>query len=91
MLSVPVRSVGGGTTQITATHSGRSTTTNLTVTTATLVSISVSPVDPSVPAGYSLYLQAVGTYSDGSSRGLTAEVVWSSSNSSAAKISNKRT
>jgi hypothetical protein len=83
-----VQSVGGGSTQITATRSGKSATTTLTVTTATLVSISVSPVDPLVPVGYSLSLQAVGTYSDGSSLSLSSQVLWSSSNPSVATISN---
>jgi hypothetical protein len=83
-----VQSASAGTTEITAIHSGKSTTTTLTVTTATLVSLSVSPVDPLVPAGYSLPLQAVGTYSDGSSRNLTSQVLWSSSNPSVATISN---
>jgi uncharacterized protein YjdB len=83
-----VRGVGGGTTQITATLSGKSTTTTLTVTTTPLVSIAVSPVESFVPTGFSLSLQAVGTYSDGSSRSLNAEVLWISSNTSVAKISN---
>jgi hypothetical protein len=83
-----VQSVAGGLTQITATHSGKSTTTTLTVTTATLVSLTVSPVDPLIPAGYSLGLQALGNYSDGSSRSVNSQVLWSSSNPSAATISN---
>jgi hypothetical protein len=82
------QSVAGGTTEITATFAGTSATTVLTVTTATLVSISVSPVDPFVPTGYALRLQAVGTYSDGSSRALNSEVLWSSSSSNIATISN---
>src|SRR6185436_11894396 len=73
---------------ITASHAGQSATTTLTVTTATLVSVSVSPVDPFVPAGYSLSLQATGNYSDGSSRSLTSQVLWSSSSTSVATISN---
>ena len=83
-----VQSVGGGTAQIAATYSGKSATTTLTVTTATLVSISVTPVDPLVPAGYSVFLQAVGSYSDGSSENLNSQVLWFSSNPSVATISN---
>lgn len=82
------QSVGDGTAQIAATLSGKTTTTILTVTAATLVSLSVSPVDPHLPAGYSLSLEAVGSYSDGSSRSMGSEVLWSSSNPSAATISN---
>jgi len=83
-----VHSLGGGTTQITATHMGKSVTATLTVTTATLVSITVTPVNQFVPAGYSLSLQAIGNYSDGTTRNLNAEVLWSSSNPSVATISN---
>jgi len=83
-----VESVSSGTTQLTATHSGKSTTTTLNVTTATLASITVSPVDPFVPAGYSLVLLAVGNYSDGSTRSMSAEVLWSSSSPGVATISN---
>jgi hypothetical protein len=82
------QSVGSGTTVITATRSGKSVTTVLTVTTAVLVSITVQPADPFVPAGYWRPLEAVGNYSDGSSQSLTAQVLWSSSNPSAATISN---
>jgi hypothetical protein len=83
-----VQSVGGGSTQISATHSGKSSATTLTVTTATLVSLALAPLDPSVPAGYSLTLEAIGSYSDGTSRSLSSQVLWSSSNPGAATISN---
>lgn len=83
-----VRSVSAGTIQITATRSGTSTTTNLTVTAATLFSIAVAPVDSFLPRGYSLALQAVGHYSDGSTRSMSAEVLWSSSQTGVATISN---
>ncbi len=82
------QSVSAGVTQITATHSGVSTTTTLIVTTATLFSVSVSPVDPSIVAGFSYSLQAIGSYSDGSSQVLNSQVLWSSSNPSVATISN---
>jgi len=82
------QSVGGGTTQISATHSGKTATTSLIVSTATLVSLSVAPLDQLVPAGYSLAYQAIGTYSDGSTRDLSSQVLWASSNSGAATISN---
>lgn len=83
-----VQCVRAGTTQISAAHSGTTSTTTLTVSAATLVSIDVSPATATVPAGYSLTLQASGTYSDGSIRDLNPEVVWTSSNPGAATISN---
>jgi hypothetical protein len=67
---------------------GMSATTTLTVTTATLVSISLSPVDAFVPAGYWVALQALGSYSDGSTLDLSSQVLWSSSSASVATISN---
>jgi hypothetical protein len=82
------QSVAGGIADITATHSGKTATTTLTVTTATLVSISVTPVGAMVPAGYALALQAIGTFSDGTSRDLNSQVLWTSSNTSVATISN---
>jgi hypothetical protein len=45
-------------------------------------------VDPFLPVGFSLPLQAIATYSDGYTTSLTSEVLWSSSNPSAATISN---
>lgn len=83
-----VLSVASGVATITASHSGKSATSTLTVTSATLISISVAPAEPSVPAGYSSPLQATGSYSDGSSRSVTTEVLWSSSNPAVASVSN---
>jgi hypothetical protein len=53
---------------------------------ATLQSISVAPVNPSVPAGQTAQLTATGHFSDGSSHVLTSGVSWSSSNTSIATI-----
>ncbi|MBI5364734.1 MAG: Ig-like domain-containing protein, partial [Planctomycetes bacterium] len=83
-----VQCVRNGTTQVGATLSGKSTTTTLTVTAKALASIDVSPAPASVPAGFSLTLRAVGAYTDGSTRDLTAEVVWTSSNPCVARVSN---
>jgi uncharacterized protein YjdB len=82
------QSVGGGTCDIASTLWGKSATTTLVVSPATLVSIAVSPVAPHVPAGYSITLQALGTFSDGTSRNVNSQVLWSSSNPGIATISN---
>src|SRR5436853_375514 len=47
---------------------------------ATLTSIRVTPSAPVIPVGASLALQATGTYSDGTSRDVTADADWSSAN-----------
>lgn len=44
---------------------------------ATLVSIVVTPANPSIAPGASLQFSAVGHYSDGSTQDLTAQVAWS--------------
>lgn len=60
----------------------------LTVTAATLSSIVITPVTPSIPLGLTVPFIATGTYSDLSTRDLTFAVTWSSSNLSVAAISN---
>lgn len=60
----------------------------LTVTPATLVSISVEPTATSVAAGNKQQYTATGTLSDGKSQDVTAEAAWSSSNTLVATVSN---
>ncbi len=64
---------------ITASLQGVSATAELTVTPAVLTSLSVTPASFSNPKGTTKALTATGGYSDGSSRDLTAEVTWTSS------------
>jgi len=53
-----------------------------------LVSIAVTPANPSIQAGNTLPFAATGTFSDNSTRDLTASVTWSSSNSAIATVSD---
>ncbi|HXI40463.1 MAG TPA: Ig-like domain-containing protein, partial [Bryobacteraceae bacterium] len=62
--------------------------TTLTVTAATLVSIVITPANPSVPVGLTQQFTATGRYSDRSTQDLTTQVTWSSSVPTAAMISN---
>jgi hypothetical protein len=57
-------------------------------TAATLTSIAVTPVNPTVPAGSTEQFTATGTYSDGSTPNLTSQVTWSSSNTGVATVNN---
>jgi len=57
-------------------------------TMATLVSIAVTPNNPSVAAGVTQQFTATGTYSDGSTQNLTTTATWTSSNTAVATISN---
>jgi hypothetical protein len=79
--------VAAGSTTITATCSGISGSTPLTVSSATLVSIAVTPAGATIPVGGAEQYTATGTYSDGTIGTLPTET-WSSSNISIAAISS---
>ncbi len=80
-------SAAPGTAQITAASEGIiSPAQTLTVTPAQLVSIAVTPVDPTIALGESLQFTATGTYTDGSMKNITTISTWSSSYHSAAII-----
>jgi uncharacterized protein YjdB len=77
-----------GTVTITAAQGLVSGTATLTITDAELVSIAVTPVNPSLAAGLSRQFTAIGTFSDASTQDLTGTVTWSSTVPAAAQISN---
>jgi 6-phosphogluconolactonase (cycloisomerase 2 family) len=79
--------VTAGTATITATLGAVSGSTLLTVTGASLISIRVTPANPSVPLGLQQQFTATGIYSNNTTQNLTTFVTWSSS-SPAAIISN---
>jgi hypothetical protein len=66
-----------GTAAITATSGTIVGNANLTVTTALLQSIDVTPVDPNVPNGTSQQFTATGHYSNDTTQDLTTQVTWS--------------
>ncbi|MDX2039413.1 MAG: choice-of-anchor Q domain-containing protein [Isosphaeraceae bacterium] len=76
-----------GSTIITASLGGlTSPGTTLTVTPAELVSISVSPDNPSIEQGETQQFTAIGSYTDGSTADLTGMVAWASATPSVATI-----
>jgi hypothetical protein len=77
-----------GTARITATLGTITGATTLQVTDAVLVSLAVTPVDPTLPAGLSLQLTATGTFSDASMMNVTDQVTWASSSTDVAQVSN---
>lgn len=81
-------SVGAGVATITAADSstGISGSTSLTVTTATLVSLQVNPVNPSLAEGLAMSFSATGLFSDNTTQDMSSQVVWTSSNPAAATI-----
>jgi hypothetical protein len=80
--------VGTGTTTISATSGSISGSTTLTVTAPTLVSIAVTPANPSIAKGATQQFAATGTYSDNSTQNLTSSVTWSSTNTAVATITS---
>jgi len=58
------------------------------VTAAALVSIGIGAASAIVPQGFAEQLAATGTFTDGTMQDMTADVMWSSSNGSAATISD---
>jgi uncharacterized protein YjdB len=81
--------ISAGSTTITATYGSIHGSTGLTVTgSPVLVSIAVTPVNPSIVAGTQQQFDAMGTYSDGSHRDLTTTATWTSSNPSVATINS---
>lgn len=68
-----------GSTYLIAQLDGLQTTARVDVAAATLLSLQVSTAQAAVPAGLSAQAQALGTFSDGSVRDVTASVVWAAS------------
>ena len=60
----------------------------VTVTSATLVSIAITPTNPSIVKGSNQQFVATGTFSDNTTQDLTTTVTWSSSTAAVAAISN---
>jgi hypothetical protein len=79
--------VGTGTSTISASLSGKTGSTLLTVTTPTLQSIAVTPANSSIAKGLTQQFTATGTFSDNSKQDLTSQATWASSIPSVATIS----
>ncbi|MGB8541649.1 MAG: Ig-like domain-containing protein [Candidatus Acidiferrales bacterium] len=80
--------VGIGTSSIKATLGAVNGSATLTVTAATLVSIAVTPANPTIGTTATEQFTATGTYTDNSTQNLTTTVTWSSSQTNIATISN---
>jgi trimeric autotransporter adhesin len=84
-----VTAVGNGTATITASVPGSPSGTT-TITVNSLSSLAITPTNPSVGVGSSVQLQAVGTFSDGSTQNVTNLANWTSSTPSVASVSNNQ-
>lgn len=83
-----VVAVSAGNTNVTASIGDINTSLELKVSPATLHSISIDLPDTLI-AGLTTALSATGTYSDGSTQNITAEVTWQTSDISLASIDNE--
>jgi hypothetical protein len=79
--------LGAGSSTIQAVSGSVTGTTKLTVTSATLSSIAVTPASPSIAKGLTDQLMATGTFSDGTTQNLTSRVTWVSLTPGVATIS----
>jgi len=77
-----------GTAVLTAAVGNVSTTFSLTVTSATVRAMTITPAAPTVPKGLNTQFTASGTFSDSSTQDLTFDAAWSSSDAAVATISN---
>ncbi|NQZ27450.1 MAG: Ig-like domain-containing protein [Colwellia sp.] len=75
-----------GKTAVSARFQALTSQTNVEVTTAKTIKISISPIDATTPVGTQLAYQGYALYSDGTKRNITALAAWSSSESSVAAI-----
>lgn len=80
--------VGNGTAVISAVLGVVTGTTNVTVTLATLNSITVTPSNPTISGTGSRQLTATGNYSDGSNVDITTSVTWATSDGTIVTVSN---
>ena len=78
--------VAAGTSAIKATSGTIFGTTTLTVTAATLVSITLAPTTPTIAPGTTVPFTATGAFSDGTTQLLRAGVTWSSGTTSVATV-----
>ncbi|GIM20651.1 hypothetical protein KHM09_31020 [Leptospira borgpetersenii] len=77
-----------GSASITATLGAITGQTQVNVTSAVLTSITITPANPSVAKGRTLFSTATGIFSDGTVSDITNQVTWSSSLASVATVDN---
>ena len=82
------QALASGSATITVTSGTMSGTAAVTVTGATLVSMTVVPLNSSMPIGATKQFTATGTFSDNSTQDLTGTALWSSTEASVATIDN---
>lgn len=84
-----VTGVAAGSVTITASYSGTQANATLTVSNATVQSITVTPASPTIALGSMQQFAASALFSDGSTQDISAVVEWSSSTPTVAVINSK--
>jgi Bacterial Ig-like domain (group 2) len=82
-----VTGVSTGSASITATSGAVSGSTSITITIANLLSIAVTPTNPSISSGQTVQFTATGTVQGGGTVDITNSVTWASSDTTVAQIS----
>ncbi len=77
-----------GTAVLTATVRGVSASVNLTVSSATITTLTITPADPSLANGLKTQFALSGLFSDSTTQDLTFDAVWESSAPEVATVSN---
>lgn len=77
-----------GTAILTATVKGISSTFTLTVSPATITTLAITPVTPSIAKGLNTQFTAVGTFSDSTTQDLTFDASWDSAAPGVATVGN---
>jgi len=78
--------VATGSVTITSSLGGISNTVSASVTPAVLASVTVTPPNPSIPAGFVQQFTATGTFTDSTTQDLTTLATWTSSDGSVATV-----
>ena len=81
-----VKSLATGTATISAVNGAVTGTANLTVSSATLTAIYLTPANPTIGVGAIKSFSATGSFSDGTTQNLTSQVTWTSSNTGVATM-----
>ncbi|MFO0728971.1 MAG: Ig-like domain-containing protein [Myxococcota bacterium] len=82
-----VTAIAPGTATINATFMGITGSTQVTVSSATILQIQVTPFLPTLPLGFDLSMRATAILSDGSTMDITLQATWTSDNPMVAPVS----
>src|SRR5205085_1303087 len=75
-----------GNVTVTATLGSVTALISFSITNATIQSITITPVNQTIPIGWHLQFTATGTFSDSSTQDISTVATWSSDNSSVAQF-----